>query len=334
MSTLADLPANMLHAGGPRLPAVTEWLTRSVWSPGRFASLPREEYLRDGEASVARVEEVISAGAGRLWDELAAASEQAPTPRAFLGLDSPPSSQPIARAVVVFDGLSLRELPLLLDLAAKTGFRIDDSRAIVTSLPTETIDFVSQRIVGPDAAHGTGPNQLPASGALTSRGVHAAYLDSLTPRLPLPAGKSLLLWSTYPDRLFKDDEARFDTQLFPQFSEYVSTLWKYTVQAIPPGVPIVITSDHGYIFFGSTAESGRDSNALDLLAQQRHRIFPEAEAFPRQHPDLQLFPARRLAMLRGRLKTRPKGNGARRLYQHGGFSLMETLVPWVLLNRA
>ena len=38
-------------------------------------------------------------------------------------------------------------------------------------------------------------------------------------------------------------------------------------------------------------------------------------------------------MLRGRLKTRPKGTSSRRLYQHGGFSLMEVLVPWVLLNR-
>ena len=334
MSNLVDLPASLLLTGGSRFPAMADWLMRSVWSPERFATLPREEYLRAGESSVARVEELISVGASRLWDELATASEQAPTPRSFLGLDTPPTSaQPIARAVVVFDGLSLRELPLLLDLAVKTGFSVDDSRAIVTALPTETIDFVSQRVVGPDAAYGTGPSQLPALGALTSRGVHAVYLDSLNPRVSLPTGKSLLLWSTYPDRLFKDDEARFDTQLFPQFSEHVATLWKYTLQAIPRGMPIVITSDHGYIFFGSTAESARDSTAPQLLGQQRSRLFPEGEAFPAKHADLQLFPARRLAMLRGRLKTRPKGQGASRLYQHGGFSLMETLVPWVLLNR-
>ena len=334
MSTVVDFPANLLLTGGARLPAVTDWLQRSVWSAERFASLPREEYLRAGEVSVTRAEETISVGAARLWDELVVASTQAPTPRAFLGLDAAPSSaQTITRAVVVFDGLSLRELPLLLDLAAKTGFRVDDSRAIATSLPTETIDFVSQRVVGPDAAHGTGPSQLPSLGALSSRGVHAAYLDSLTPRVALPAGKSLLLWSTYPDRLFKDDEARFDTQLFPQFSEHVATLWKYTVQAVPPGVPIIITSDHGYIYFGGTSESSRDSTAPELLAQQRSRVFAAGEPFPAKHPDLQLFPDRQLAMLRGRLKTRPKGTGSRRLYQHGGFSLMEVLVPWVLLNR-
>ncbi len=334
MSSLIDFPASLLLSAGARLPAVADWLTQSVWSLERFNALSREEYLRRGEASVARAEEIISVGAPRLWDELAAASTQAPTPRAFLGLDAlPASAQPVSRAVVVFDGLSLRELPLLLDLAAKTGFRVDDARAIATALSTETIDFVSQRIIGPDAAYGTGPSQLPSLRALTSRGIHAAYLDSLNPRVALPTGKSLLLWSTYPDRLFKDDEARFDTQLFPQFSEHVATLWKYTVQAIPPGIPILITSDHGYIFFGGTSESARESTAMSELGEQRHCVFEDQAPYPPPNQDLQRFPAQRLAMLRGRLKTRPKGTGSRRLYQHGGFSLMEVLVPWVLLNR-
>lgn len=333
MSNVVDFPSKLLLTGGPRLPTVADWLTKSVWSLDRFTAMPREEYLRVGEASVANAEEIISVGAPRLWDELAAASTQAPTPRAFLGLDIEPASPQPARAVVVFDGLSLRELPLLLDLAAKTGFRVEDSRAIATSLPTETVDFVSQRVVGPDAAYGTGPSQLPALRALSSRGVHAAYLDSLNPRVAFPSGKSLLIWSTYPDRLFKDDEARFDTQLFPQFSEHVATLWKYTVQAIPPGVPILITSDHGYIFFGGASESARDSTAAETLRQHRNCVFEEQAPYPAPHPDIQRFPAKRLAMLRGRLKTRPKGTGSRHLYQHGGFSLMEVLVPWVLLNR-
>lgn len=334
MSALVEFPPALLLVGGSRVPGIAEWLMHSVWSSERFASLPREEYLRHGEDSVCRAEEAISTGASRVWDELVAASAHAPTPRSFLGLNAPPASaQPVSRAVIVFDGLSLRELPLLLSLAAKTGFRVDDARAVATCLPTETIDFVSQRVLGADAAYGTGPSQLPGHGALTSRGVFAAYLDSLNPRVSLPSGKSLLLWSTYPDRLFKDDEARFDTQLFPQFCEHVSTLWKYTVQAVPAGVPIVLTSDHGYIFFGGTAESSRESSATEQLHHQRHEVFEDQAPYPAPHPDLQRLPERRLALLRGRLKTRPKGGSSRKLYQHGGLSLMESLVPWVLLNR-
>lgn len=335
MSTFVDFPSELLLNSGPRLPGVADWLMHSVWSPERFASFSPEEYLRVGEASVAKAEETISTGAARFWDELVTSSAHAPTPRGFLGLDAPAqSAQPISRAVVIFDGLSLRELPLLLDLAVKTGFRVDDCRAITTALPTETIDFVSQRIVGSDAAYGTGPSQLRGHGALTSRGVHAEYLDSLNPRVNLPTGKSLLIWSTYPDRLFKDDEARFDTQLFPQFCEHVSTLWKYTVQAVPAGVPIVLTSDHGYIFFGGSGESARDSSAPAMLSQQRNRTFAVEEPPPEYHSDLQYIPARRLGILRGRLKTHPRGSSGRKLYQHGGLSLMEALVPWILLNRA
>ena len=333
MPSEIELPPEVLIASGPRIPAIADWLLHTVWSLTRFETVPREEYLRTGEAAVAHAEELISLGAARVWDELLAETARAPTPRSFLGLDAPPTYETAApRAVVVFDGLSLRELPLLLSLAGQTGFQVAESRAIATSMPTETIDFVSQRVVGPDAAHGLGPSQLPTVKALKARNVHAEYLDSLNPRVALPAGKSLLLWSTWPDRLFKNDEARFDTQLFPQFCEHVSTLWKYTVQAIPPGVPIVITSDHGYIFFGGTAESARESPAAEQLRQQRHLVFEDQAPYPGPHPDLQRFPAQRLAMLRGRLKTRPKGTSSRHLYQHGGFSLMEVLIPWILLN--
>jgi hypothetical protein len=329
-----ELPPDVLLGSGARIPAIADWLLHTVWSSARFAAVPREDYLRTGEAAVAHAEELISLGAARVWDELVTETTRAPTPRSFLGLDIPAASEkPSPRAVVVFDGLSLREMPLLLALANQTGFRVDESRAIATSLPTETIDFVSQRVLGPDAAHGLGPSQLPAVKALKTRGVHAEYLDSPNPRISLPTGKSLLLWSTWPDRLFKNDEARFDTHLFPQFCDHVATLWKYTVQAIPPGLPIVITSDHGYIFFGGTAESARESGAAEKLHQQRHQVFEEQAPYPAPHPDLQRFPAQRLAMLRGRLKTRPKGTSSRHLYQHGGFSLMEVLVPWVLLNR-
>ncbi|MFA5262784.1 MAG: hypothetical protein WC378_03095 [Opitutaceae bacterium] len=329
-----ELPPDVLITSGARIPAIADWLLHTVWSSDRFGAVPREEYLRTGEAAVAHAEELISLGAARIWDELVAETTRAPTPRSFLGLDVPPASKSSSpRAVVVFDGLSLRELPLLLALARQTGFRVDESRAIATSLPTETIDFVAQRVLGPDAAHGLGPSQLPSVKALKARGIHADYLDSLTPRITLPTGKSLLLWSTWPDRLFKNDEARFDTQLFPQFCDHVATLWKYTVQAIPPGVPIVITSDHGYIFFGGTAESARESSATKELGQHRNCVFEDQVSYPAPHPDLQCFPAQRLAMLRGRLKTRPKGNSSRHLYQHGGFSLMEVLVPWLVLNR-
>ena len=69
-----------------------------------------------------------------------------------------------------------------------------------------------------------------------------------------------------------------------------------------------------------------------MLGQARWKQFAENEYFPAWHSDLQLLPQDRIAMLRGRLRARPQGPNARKMYQHGGFSLMEVLVPWLELE--
>ena len=69
-----------------------------------------------------------------------------------------------------------------------------------------------------------------------------------------------------------------------------------------------------------------------LLGQSRFKEFAPGESLPQWNPDLQLLPERRVALLRGRMRTRPQGASSRKLYQHGGFSLMEVLVPWIELE--
>src|SRR5262249_28030182 len=145
-------------------------------------------------------------------------------------------------------------------------------------------------------------------------------------------GRSVLLWSTYPDRLFSDDAARTEA-LFANFHRnYIPTIWKNSVQAIPRGMPIVVTSDHGYIFLGASLETTRPSDAPGLLGHSGPNQFGPDELFPQWNPDLQLLADRRMAMLRGRIRTRPQGISSRKLYHHGGFSLMEVLVPWIELE--
>jgi len=310
-----------------RLPGITEWLTTQVFSPARYAAMSPADYLREGEAAVCQLEEIITTGAPKVWDELAASIHSAPSPRSWLGLDKDlPSNE--NRAVVVFDGLSLRELPLLLAQAHASGFRIKENRIIATCVPTETKSFVEDRVIGKYMS----PSQLPGRSEFASHNTDAFYLEQTNTRDRYPAGRSLLLWSTYPDRLFGNDDARFE-DLFATFHEHhIPTLWKNTVQSIPSGLPIIVTADHGYIFFGANLESSRASDAPSLLEQSRSRRFPEEKEFPDPHPDLQLFPAERLALLRGRIRTRAQGGGSRRLYQHDGFSLLEVLVPWLELE--
>jgi hypothetical protein len=326
MSKLTFKP-DRLFADGARLPAIKEWLLETVWTAARYQQIEPEDYLRSGEEAVYRLEELIATGAQGIWDELQAESNQAPTVKSWLGLDAP-LPLPAPRAAVVFDGLSLRELPLLLKLAEESGLRVKSAVPVATCLPTETINFVDERVIGTRI----GPSQLPGRTELAEKNVEAFYLDQPTARHRFTPGRSVLLWSTYPDRLFADDNARNET-LFTNFHRnYVPTIWKNTLQDLPRGLPIIVTSDHGYIFFGASLETSRVSDAPELLGQARMKEFAPHEAMPSWNPDLQVLPQTRLAMLRGRLRARPQGPSSRKLYQHGGFSLMEVLVPWIELE--
>lgn len=319
---------SVLFTEGFRLPAIKEWLTKTVWTRDRYGSLDMDSYLREGEKAVADLEEALSTGALSVWDELEADSRQAPTLKSWLGIDAALSLE-APHASVVFDGLSLRELPLLLKMAEDTGFRVKSVKVIGTSLPTETLDFVEQRVLGTRLA----PSRLKGRSELAQKNVEAFYLEQPNSREVFPSGRNLLIWSSYPDRLFFNDEARSE-QLFSTFHrDHIPVLWKCTVQAIPTGVPIVVTADHGYIFFGSSLESTRGSEAPGMLGQARSKEFGATEVFPDAYPDLQLLTSKRIAMLRGRLRSRPQGPSGRKLYQHGGFSLLEVLVPWVELER-
>ena len=336
MSDLSFPPAR-LFAEGERLPAINSWLLDTVWTGGRYRQTEPEQYLRTGEEAVCRLEELVATGAQQVWDELHAESLRAPTVKAWLGLDAPlppppstihhPSSASV-RAAIIFDGLSLRELPLLLQMAEATGLRVKSTQAVATCLPTETMHFVEERVLGTRI----GPSQLRGRGELAEKNAEAFYLDQPNTRHVFPEGRNLLVWSTYPDRLFFNDEARTEALFTTFHRDYIPTIWKCTAQAIPRGVPIVVTSDHGYIFLGASLEATRSSDAPEILGQARMKEFAPDEFFPTWHPDLQICPQNRLAMLRGRLRTRPQGTSSRKLYQHGGFSLMEVLVPWIELE--
>ena len=123
MSKLA-FKSDLLFADSARLPAIKSWLLETVWTRARYQEFEPEQFLRNGEEAVYGLEELIATGAQEIWGELAAESLAAPAIKSWLGLDAPLPLTP-RRAAVVFDGLSLRELPLLLKLAADSGFRVN-----------------------------------------------------------------------------------------------------------------------------------------------------------------------------------------------------------------
>lgn len=307
----------------PRLPWITDWLTKQVWSEKRFRANTPEDYLLEGEQSIHDFEELLASSADQFYDELAAAAVQAP------GLLE---RSPAGSAVIVFDGASFREIPLFLSKAKESGFRVTECSVGMAALPSTTTAFVAARLLGKEVT----PKILPQRKELKEKGVCAYYLDDAisTHQVNPGNGKTILIWSAFPDITYQDSDARF-ARHFADMQKLYDTAWRNTVMQIPRGRRIVITSDHGYIFFGAGFDSTRPNEVCALLDQDRFKTFGTDEKMPNpaDAPGLQVFEDRRLAMLRGRIKNRPKGPSANKVYRHGGLSLMEMLTPWIVIEK-
>jgi len=308
---------------GPRLPLISEWFLKQVWTKENFIKSSSTEYLTDGEKKTHSLEELIAASAPQFYDELASASLETPRLTDRLAADT---------AVVIFDGASLREIPLFLQKAEESGYRILESSFSFAALPSTTTAFVARHLIGKEVT----PKSLPQRKELRDLRFRVYYFDDvLTSHQVLSEEEErLLLWSAFPDFTYQDSGARFISH-FAAIQKMLDSAWKNTVMQIPRDRRIIITSDHGYIFFGAGFESTRSNEDCKWLDQGRFKIFSETENIPAslEHIDLQVFPDKRLAMVRGRLKDRPRGPAANRVYRHGGLSLMEMLVPWLVLEK-
>jgi len=323
---MADLSREVferLVAPGPRLPWLAEWLLGEVWTRERYAAMNPIEYLEHGESQVNALEEIVTASAPRAYDELTVDPSPERDLRAFLMNQRP-------CAAVVFDGLSLREIPVALNLAEHSGLRVVEIGVAFAATPSDTMDFVVQRL----RAGNVTPSQLPSRGELRDAGIAVFYYNAPTQRHTLDRNaQSLLLWSAFPDQTYSDSGARFKEH-FQEIHTQFESAWMNTVQQIPRGRKILVTSDHGYVFFGSNLSFARNNAAVRPLTQLMggERFYRLDSGDVPAHPDLAVLPHRSVAMIRGRVQTHPTGQASSKLYKHGGLSLMEMLTPWIVLE--
>ena len=324
MASLTREFVEQLTRPGERVPSLARWLLDDVWSAALYGTLGPLEYLRQGEQRVNGLEEVIAAAAWRVYDEFLAPPSADRDVASFLRDQRP-------CAVVVFDGLSLREIPPLLSLAEKARLEVKEVGVSVAALPSETVDYVHQRL----GAGKVAPSQLPRRRELQERGIAAYYYSNPMEQNRLDENaQALLLWSAFPDNTYADSGARFPNH-FEVIHETLETAWMNTVMTIPRGRTILITSDHGYVYFGSGMSFPRSNEQIRpltaFLGGDRHRWLDDGGQ-PPQHRDLKVIADRRLAIMQGRVQTHPPGPASAKLYKHGGLSLMEMLTPWIVLE--
>jgi hypothetical protein len=297
-----------------------------VWTMERYKSVGGKpsKFLLEGESLVHHRETLLTLAGESLYDELAGATPENRSIKSFF--DQHPGA-----AVVVFDGCSIRELPRLVELAGASGRPILEKSYAYAAVPSETETFITQRM-------GLGlppisPSQLEGRAELRNQNIRAYWFRQPTQQIKIEDGEeSLLLWMRFPDMRFMDTHAA-TPDLFDSIWDMLETVWMRTVQKVPPSRPVLVTSDHGYIFLGPNLSEPRLAGIDRPLEGKRFREFSSAEELPAKTRGLWVDAARRLAVIAGRVHNRPQApSPSNSVYRHGGLSLMEMLTPWLVLG--
>jgi hypothetical protein len=313
---------------GPRLPVLTDLLLHDVSSATAFeaAGSSPQAYLLNGERQVNALETLMTAAGDRLYAELADAPPKRFSVGRFLDENS-------GAAVVVFDGCSLREIPRLVQLARDSRREVRELGCGRAALPSKTEAFIGERLgLGLPAI---GPSRLTGRAELRDHNVQFFYFGKPSDYHTIDAGEhSLLLWSRFPDQRYTDSTA-VDETLYDALWDGLELPWQRTVQAVPPDRPVLVTSDHGYVFLGAGLSDPALKDVDRPLEGKRFKVFAGEETLPARRPGLRVDAQRRLAVLAGRGHNRPQAPSASRsVYRHGGLTLMEMLTPWLVLRPA
>ncbi len=324
--TLSRALLDELTRPGFRLPGIAQWLLNEVWTMDRYRMTGQKpaEYLRQGEKLVHERETLLTLAGESLYDELAATPPASRSIRAFW--DQHPGA-----SVVIPDGCSLRELPRLVELAGASWRPVLERSYGFAAVPSETEMFIAQRM-------GLGlpvlaPSELPGRRELREQGIRAYWMRQPNERIAIEdAEEAVLLWVRFPDMRFLDSHAA-TPELFDSIWDMLQTVWIRTVQALPSSKPVLVTSDHGYIFLGQGLSEPKLNGVDKPLDGKRFREFGPAQTLPKKRPGLWVDPVRRLAVVAGRVHNRPQApSPSNSLYRHGGLSLMEMLTPWLVLG--
>lgn len=242
-----------------------------------------------------------------------------------------------ARAVLVLDALSLRELPWLLQGAKERGFTVHGVTATTSELPGETNEFA--RALGLSSR-----SQLQANGGGLAHKLQPTQTETID--LPwkdcedlvgsVPGAKNWVFWHHWPDTNLHDYGAGQGLELLSRdAAQQLSSdeFWAF-VERLAIGRRLVITSDHGYAATGYFPDVEGDVAAYlkKTFASGRSKAG-DGDAGPFVPPvALQiesLHGAHLLAL--GRRKWRSQGGYP--TLTHGGLSLLEVLSPFVELTR-
>ena len=243
-------------------------------------------------------------------------------------------------AVLILDGLSLRELPLIVNAAQSrdiTPVRMDVRGSQV---PTETDQFAAA--LGIPARSKLFNNKPPGTFIFAGPDTFTDVLDApfedcigsvpLTPRL--------FLWHKWPDEPLihlHEDKKNGHTVVASETKKQLDSdgFWSF-VDRMRQGRRLVITADHGYAVSQFFSNEIKDSDSIKMLREHLHASRCAREDPNREWPSCHLPPLvvkhDGWLVVTGQRKWKVQG-GFPQLC-HRGLSLLEAAVPFIELPPA
>lgn len=240
-----------------------------------------------------------------------------------------------AKAVLILDGLSLRELPWLLQGANERGFSIREFGANASELPGETNEFA--RALGFGSR-----SQLQNNGGGKTHRLQPTQTECV--ELPwedcgalINSSPNWLFWHQWPDSKVHDGSGAgqgLETLTRDAVNQLDSaSFWEF-IERLATGRRLVITSDHGYAATGYFPDADGDvGNFLKKTFASGRSVSGTHEVAPFIPPvALQINNSHGSHLLAlGRRKWR--SHGGYPTLTHGGLSLLEVLSPFVELTK-
>ncbi|WP_158755194.1 hypothetical protein [Dyella sp. S184] len=244
-----------------------------------------------------------------------------------------------AKAVLILDGLSLRELPWLLQGASKHGFNVESVAVSASELPGETNEFA--RALGFASR-----SQLQSNRAGLAHNLQSATTECVA--LPwhdcaglvdaVPGTKNWVFWHEWPDNKLHDGSGAgqgLEALTRDVVDQLVSEdFWNF-VARLAAGRHVVITSDHGYAATGLFHDANDEETKFlrDAFRSGRSHVGEDSPSYFVPPVAMQIKNTHGAHLLAvGRRKWRSPGGYP--TLAHGGLSLLEVLSPFVELTKS
>lgn len=246
--------------------------------------------------------------------------------------------QKMGCAVLILDGLSLREAPWIIEQAKERGYKVD-ARVTASELPGDTRTFA--RALGLQQRSSLENNHAPATFKLAGAHTDTSSNNWTDCASLIGAQPQWFFWHHWPDNRIHDlggQSGHGLQDLSKEIEERLSDSSFWTlIERLMYGRKLLITSDHGYAasgLFHDITDLAQVAHLKSVFSSGRYTTSASADTNEIWIPPIDMNidnskPDTRMVLGRRRWKS----PGGYPTLTHGGLSILECASPLIELSR-